>query len=234
MVKEDFAGDKKAPMRSPLAAVEHRFIHANVHRFPPWIKSYQLTLLTIPWSVGVLVSGYLAARGNLHWLWGSSLMLFLQWFTDSFDGSLGRHRDAGLVKWGFHMDHFLDFVFMWCVVAQYAFLVDGASRHIVYALAFLYGAVMVNSWLDFAITNEFKITYLGMGPTEIRLFFIVLNTLLIHFGTGFLEAILPYALILWLLLLSAIVYRTQKAVWAMDMADKQRRLEREQEATPKK
>lgn len=232
MVKEDFAGDKKAPMRSPLAAIEHRFIQANVGRFPLWVKSHHLTLLTIPWSMGVLVCACLA-RGNPHWLWGSSLMLFLQWFTDSFDGSLGRHRDAGLVKWGFHMDHFLDFVFMWCVVAQYAFLVDGANQHIVYALAFLYSAVMVNSFLDFAITNAFKITYLGIGPTEIRLFFIILNALLIYLETGFLEAILPYALVLWILLLSVIVYRTQKAVWAMDMADKQRRLEQEQGATRK-
>ena len=136
MSKQEFAGDKKAPMRSPLAAIEKRFIQANVGRFPDWIGSHHLTLTTILWSAGTLGFAWLA-RGNLHWLWGSSFMLFLQWFTDSFDGALGRHRDAGLAQWGFHMDHFLDFVFMWCVVGQYAFLVEGASVHIVYALAFL-------------------------------------------------------------------------------------------------
>ena len=36
-------------------------------------------------------------------------------FTDSFDGALGRRRDTGIPKWGYYMDHLLDFVFMWCV-----------------------------------------------------------------------------------------------------------------------
>jgi phosphatidylglycerophosphate synthase len=219
MTESAFAGDKKAPMRSPLANIEKKFILANVERFPSWIQTNHLTLLTVPWSIGLIVFGYLA-QFNIHWLWGSSLMLFLQWFTDTFDGAIGRHRNTGLVKWGYYMDHFLDFVFMWCVPVGYVFIVSGAGVYQLFVVAFLYSALNVNAFLSFACSNEFKITYLGVGPTEVRLLFILLNAVLVFVGPWILEIALPYLLVVMSLCLVAIVYRTQKAIWALDMEKK--------------
>ena len=220
-MSEGLSVDKKAPLVSPLAGVERKIIDANVGRFPPWIETYHLTLLTIPWTAGLIGAGWLA-RVSLHWLWLSSLMMFLQWFTDSFDGALGRYRNTGLRKWGFLMDHFLDFVFMTAAFVQYAFILPEPSRYVLLAVAFVYDALMVNSWLSFAATDQFKITYLGMGPTEIRLLFIILNTCLIFFGVGFLTVSLPYVLVVFSLLACFIVWRTQKGVWALDMEIKRR------------
>lgn len=216
---ETFRGDKKVPLVSPLAALEKRFITRNVACFPRWIEGYHLTLTTLPWSAGLMLFGYLA-RGNMHWLWGSSLMLFLQWFTDSFDGALGRHRDTGIPKWGFYMDHLLDYIFMSCVFLQYLPIVRETPRYMLIAWTFLYGVKMVSSWLSFAAVGQFKITYLGVGPTEIRLFFILLNTALILFGVRFLEAGLPYALVISAASATLIIWRTQKAIWEQDRADK--------------
>ena len=222
MSEESFAGDKKAPMVSPLAKVEKQFILNNVARFPRWLEGYHLTLMTIAWSLGIIIFGYLA-RSNIHWLWGSSAMLFLQWLTDSFDGALGRHRDTGIPKWGFYMDHFLDFIFMWCVPVSYVFIVSPSSSYLLFVLAFVYSALMAHSFLGFAATNEFKITYLGLGPTEVRLAFIALNTLLIVCGPGILDLILPYVLAVCVLALCIIVYRTQKHIWRIDMDAKRGR-----------
>jgi archaetidylinositol phosphate synthase len=222
MTGQPFAGDKKLPMTSLLAKPERRFIDANIHRFPRWIEGYHLTLMTLLWSAGVVVFGYLSRR-NLHWLWGSSLMLFLQWFTDSFDGSLGRHRDTGIPKWGYYMDHLLDYVFAICLATGYAFLVEGPAKYVPLLLAFVYGALMTSSYLAFAATNEFKITYMGIGPTETRLLFIILNTLLIVFGIRWLERALPYALAVALIFSCVVVFRTQKYIWTMDMNDKKAR-----------
>jgi len=111
MDNQEFGGDKKLPMKTLLAKYEKKFIDSNVSKFPGWVQGYHLTLMTIPFSAGLIIFGYLA-KNNFTWLWLSSLMLFLQWFTDSFDGALGRFRDTGIPKWGFFMDHFLDFVFM--------------------------------------------------------------------------------------------------------------------------
>lgn len=220
--KEKFQGDKKLPLKSPLAKVERRFIDYCVPRFPPWIEGYHLTLTTVLWSAGLITSGYLAKQ-DLRWLWFASGMLLMQWFTDSFDGALGRYRDTGIPKWGFYMDHFLDFIFMCSILMGYALLFEGLYRIIFLALVPLFGAFMVSSYLSFAATTEFKITFLGMGPTEIRLLIIVLNTLIIMFGTGFVEKALPFIPVFTMIALTIVVYRTQKYIWRIDMEDKRQR-----------
>jgi len=219
MSKETFAGDKKAPMQSPLAKIEKRFILANVKRVPKGLETYHLTLMTILWSGGMLVFGYLASC-NIYWLWGSSAMIFLQWLTDCFDGAIGRHRDTGLIKWGFYMDHFLDFIFMGSLFGGYLFIVSDDKILWLLTIGFLYLALMASAWLDFAATNEFKITYLGLGPTEIRLLFVLLNTAMIIWGTSFFDQALPYLSGLFLISLIAIVYKTQRAIWKIDMDKK--------------
>ena len=219
MNNREFGGDKKLPMKTLLAKYERKFIDKNVSKFPRWIQGYHLTLMTIPLSIGLIIFGYLA-RSNYAWLWLSSLMLFLQWFTDSFDGALGRFRDTGIPKWGFFMDHFLDFVFMSSVFIGYSFLVEGLNEKIVYLLIPVFGCFMVSSYLAFGATNEFKITYLWVGPTEVRVWFFILNCLIIKFGTGFIEKSLIYILVLSIVFLCIVVYRTQKYIWNIDMQDR--------------
>jgi len=219
MNNQEFAGDKKAPMKTLLAKYERKFIDSNVSRFPEWIQGYHLTLMTIPLSAGVIIFGYLA-KDNPAWLWMSSLMLFLQWFTDCFDGALGRYRGTGIPKWGFFMDHLLDFVFMCSILIGYCFLFDGLNQKLVFLLIPVFGSFMVSSYLAFGATGEFKITYLLAGPTEIRIWFIILNCLIIKFGTFFIEKILLYIFILSIIVLCLVVYRTQKYIWKIDMENK--------------
>ena len=80
---------------------------------------------------------------------------------------------------------------------------------------------MVNSYLSFAVTNRFKFAYFGIGPTEIRIVFILINTLLILFGRTYLSSALPFVLAISFLGLCVVVYHTQKDIWAMDMKIKQ-------------
>jgi len=223
MARDGFAGDKKAPMRSPLAKVERRFIDHYVGKLPPWIETYHLTMMTVLWSLGVLYSGYRAGTGSLHWLWLSSLMLALQWFTDAFDGSLGKYRDTGLVKWGYYMDHFLDFIFMSALLAGYTFLLGGVDKDIMIILVPLIGAFWVNAFLSFSVTNEFEITQMGVGPTEIRILFVLLNTAIIFHGTSVLEHLLRPLLLLALVCLCITVYKTHRRAWRIDMQEKRQR-----------
>jgi hypothetical protein len=121
------------------------------------------------------------------------------------------------------MDHLLDHGFLCAIFIGYSFLVDDLSARLLYVLVLIFTAFMASSYLAFAATNEFKITYLGFGPTEMRIAFIVLNTALIGFGPRFLEAALPYLIPLAVILLTVIVYRTQKYIWSIDMRAKQAR-----------
>ncbi len=220
MEQQNFSGDKKLPMSTLLAKCERKFIDSNVSEFPLWIEGYHLTLTTLAWSAGMIVFGYLG-QYNYNWLWLSCLMLFLQWFTDSFDGALGRYRDTGIPKWGFYMDHLLDFVFSSSIFIGYSFLFNGLNKELLYLFIPAYGCLMVSSFLAFGSTGEFKITYLGTGPTEIRIWFILVNCLIIFFGTAFLEKSLIYILSLFLAIESIVIYRTQKYIWSVDVKNKE-------------
>jgi len=79
----------------------------------------------------------------------------------------------------------------------------------------------VNAFLAFGATGALKITYLGLGPTEIRLVYIAVNALVVVLGPGILETAMPYAVALSGFLLLVIVFRTQRRIWAADMAARQ-------------
>jgi archaetidylinositol phosphate synthase len=216
-----FTGHTKLPMRTLLAPYELRLIDWLTPWLAPWTETWALTLMTIPWCVGLVSFGWLAgSTHDLRWLWLSSLMIFLQWFTDAFDGAVGRYKDTGLLRWGFYMDHFLDFVFLCSVMVGYSFLFEGQSRQIVYFMIPSFGAFMVSSFLAFGATGEFKITYLGTGPTEMRLWFIALNTVIILWGAAWIERLLVCILGLSVVLVAVTVYRSGRYLWRMDMEAK--------------
>ena len=175
--------------------------------------------MMLPWSAGVLLAGWLA-RTNVHWLWLSTAMLALQWFTDSFDGKLGKLRRLGIRRWGYFMDHFLDYVFMACVMGHYAFLVEAPTSTWFLVLVPLYGGYEVVSWLEYGATGTFRITYLFVGPTEVRLFFAAVNTGIIFGGTAWLAPVMPIAIGVLAIGLVVIVYTTQRRIWAIDMEER--------------
>lgn len=222
MSEETSGCDRKAPMKSPLAAVEKRFIQWLTPRFPAWVETWQLTMLTVLWSAGVIGFGYMAGKtGNLHWLWASSMMIFLQWFTDCFDGAIGRLKNTGLVKWGFFMDHFLDFVFMCSVFIGWSYLFDGIYHELMWYMSLGMGCLMVNSFLGFGATNQFKITYMGTGPTEMRLYFMIINAAITFFGSGWLTTSMPYLFAAFWLGICAVIFQTQRGLWKLDMEIKE-------------
>ena len=62
MSNETQGCDKKAPMNTLLSAPEKRFILWLTPCFPAWVETWQLTLLTVPWSLGMILFGYLAGK----------------------------------------------------------------------------------------------------------------------------------------------------------------------------
>ena len=222
MQEQVFAGDKKVG-QSMLHFVERRFIDWAAPRVPKGIETYHLTLLTIPISLGIVGCSYLA-QFEINWLWAVSFLIALQWVTDSLDGSVGRLRDTGLVKWGYYMDHFLDYVFLCSILVGYALLLPEKFLYFQFFLLAIFGSFMVNSFLAFATTNRFRIEHLGIGPTEIRLVFIGVNTMFIVFGKTYLGWTLPAIVVLSVLCLVLVVYRTQREIWKIDMEAKRKKI----------
>ncbi|MEJ7710819.1 MAG: c-type cytochrome domain-containing protein [Pyrinomonadaceae bacterium] len=137
-----------------------------------------------------------------------------------FDGKVGKFRDTGLVKWGFYMDHFLDYVFLCSLLIGYSFILPLTSRYHLFFLLAVFTGYMVSSFLSFAATSKFEINFYKFGPTEFRIAIIIINTLLVHYGTEHMEKALPFVAAGALVGLSILVYRTQRKIWQMDMAAK--------------
>ncbi len=221
---------------SLLGPFERKFIHWAIPKIPSWIHSYHLTNLSLIWWIGILLLSWIAReQWQIFWLHGVSFMLLLHWLTDSLDGSLGRHRKEGLIQWWFYMDHLYDFFLLWCLLLGYNYLIPDLVYHIgssdlqlflfsweiqysslLFFIYILLSCFMVHSFLYFWATQKFKIAYCGIGPTEVRLIFIIINTFIVVFWKTYLAWSLPYVvgvLVIWIVLM---IYRTQKELVLSD------------------
>ncbi len=211
----DFVGNKKTGT-SLLGPLEQKFIHWVMPRIPTWIHSYHLTVITIPISLAIIACSYLTKHVSNGWLWAFSALIALQWLTDGLDGSLGRARGEGLFRWGYYIDHLLDYIFLCSVIIGYAEILPPEFRLTHLFVLMIFGAFMVHSFLAVSAIDEFRIVHFGIGPTEIRLIFILINTLIIIFGQTHLAPALPYVLLISATGLTALVYNTSQRLWQID------------------
>jgi len=218
MLEEKFAGQGKTGA-SFLSPLERKWASYIIPKIPAWLGTHHLTLLTIVWSALILLFSHFATQ-NIKWLWMVSLMVFFQYITDHLDGKVGKYRDTGLVRWGFYMDHLLDYIFMCSALLGYAMLCTDKGRYNMLFLLAVFGGYMVNSFLTVAAMGRFKIDLVKFGPTEFRVAIIVINTLLIFFGTKKMNRPLIYVAGGGLIGLIILVYRTQKIIWQIDMETK--------------
>lgn len=215
---QQFAGASKSN-NSFLTPFERRLAPMVLPRIPSWLETYHLTMLTLLWSGLILLFSYRAAT-DLRWLWGVSGMVFMQYVTDHYDGKVGKYRGTGLVRWGYYMDHLLDYFFLCSVVIGYAFILPERSRFQVLIMLALFSGYEVSTFLAFATTDRFKISYLRFGPTEFRLAIIVINSLLVQYGTRQMINGLKYVNMGAAVGLVLMIYRAHKAIWALDMKHK--------------
>lgn len=214
----EFAGDRKDG-ESILGPFEKRAVQRSVGLVPSWLQTHHLTMMTLAWSAGMVLFGWLAAS-NPIWLFAMSAMVIAQYVTDALDGAVGRLRDTGLVKWGFFMDHFLDTVFAGSIVIAFSLMAPAGMGLWFMALLLVTIAMMVVSFLSFAATNRFRIAFFGVGPTEIRIGYVALNTLVYFVGTGIFSWGVPVLLAANVIALVVVAHGVQKNLWDLDMAAK--------------
>lgn len=153
---------------SLLAAGEKRLLIWIAERLPGWIHSDHLSALG-------LVS--MAGAGASFWLTGSdpvagaglvALCLLLNWFGDSLDGTVARVRNRLRPRYGYYLDHVIDLAGTAMVFAGLA-----ASGHMSSMVATLVVAafflVSAETYLATHARGVFKMAFLGVGPTELRI-----------------------------------------------------------------
>jgi phosphatidylglycerophosphate synthase len=202
---------------SLLSGLERRFANQAVHVVPAWVESQHLTLLTAIWSGLVLLCSALV-RADSRWLGAVSAVIVLQYLTDAIDGKVGVMRGAGLVRWGYYMDHFLDYVFLCAILIGYGLMLPERSQHLMTWTLAIAGGFMVHAFLDYGVTGQLRLSCVGMGPVEVRLVFIGINLTLLTFGRASMVAAVPFVLLVAAGVLVGLVSRTQRRLWRLDAA----------------
>src|SRR4051794_36445516 len=159
-----------------LAKPEKRVLSAIARRLPKWILPDDLTALGVVSAVGICIA-YQATNANHAWLWVASALLVVHWLGDSLDGTLARVRGIERPRYGYYLDHLVDAVSTACIgiglgLSPFMLLSIGALIVVAYLMC------SINVYLESQAFGRFSIGYGRLGPTEVRLILIGLNTAL--------------------------------------------------------
>jgi len=165
-------------MNGITARAEKRLLVWLAERLPHAIHSDHLTTLAALAMVGA-AGAYAAASRWPEALHLVNVCLLINWFGDSLDGTVARARNQQRPRYGFYVDHVLD-------CAGIALLVMGMAASglmsLTLALALLVAYFLVSSetYLATYCLATFKMSFLGMGPTELRILLAVGNLIVMR------------------------------------------------------
>ena len=166
----------------PLERPALRWLSAHM---PAWVSPDLCTAIGV-FGALLILFGYGVSGLDRDFLWLASLGFLVNWFGDSLDGTLARHRHIERPKYGFYLDHTVDVI---CQVM--IFLGLGLTPYIHFNIACLtlvaYLMLSVLAYVRTCVVGEFKISYGRLGPTEIRVLAILLNTAMYLFGLRTIE-----------------------------------------------
>ena len=153
---------------SILAPLEKRVLIWIARRLPARITSDDLSMLGL---VSIALAGFsFAAFRWTNWpaAGGVACSLFANWFGDSLDGTLARVRGVERPRYGYYVDHAID------LVGATLLLLGLASSPLmspVLALSMLAAFLLVSaeSYLAAHAVGIFRLSFLGVGPTELRI-----------------------------------------------------------------
>lgn len=150
-----------------LAAVEKRTLIWIAERLPRWINSDHLTLLALL-SMAAAGAAFWAARYWLPALGVVIVALVLNWFGDSLDGTVARVRRHERPRYGFYVDHVLDILGITFLIS--GLTLSGFMTPLV-GMAFLVAYLLVAAevFLATAVNGQFRMSFLNVGPTELRI-----------------------------------------------------------------
>jgi phosphatidylglycerophosphate synthase len=159
-----------------LARPERHALRWMAARLPKWVMPDHLTLLGVAAAVGI-AGAYAASNESAVWLWVASALLVVHWLGDSLDGTLARVRGIERPKYGYYLDHLVDALATACIGIGL-----GLSPHMLLIVGVLvvvgYLVLSINTYLETYAFGTFTLGYGRVGPTEVRLLLIGLNTLL--------------------------------------------------------
>lgn len=162
-----------------LEPLERPTLATLASKMPAWVTPDTLTGIGFAGSL-VTFGGYALASQNPKWLWVASAGLLVNWFGDSLDGTLARYRKIERPRYGYFLDNAIDLVMQFLLAAGIA--LSGYIRSDLSFVALsIFLMMSVLSLLRANTSGVFQLSYGGIGPTEMRAMFIILNVVMYFF-----------------------------------------------------
>jgi phosphatidylglycerophosphate synthase len=159
--------DATRVLTSLLSPLEKRVLLYLAGRMPARVNSDHLTALALAAMLGAGLS-FWAAGTYPAAVVPVVACLAINWFGDSLDGTLARVRKHERPRYGYYVDHVVDMLgmlFLFGGLALSGYMHAGIALGVVIA----YFLVSMEVFLAAHTLGQFKITYLMMGPTELRI-----------------------------------------------------------------
>lgn len=152
---------------------ERRILLWLAERLPARIHADHLTAIAALAMIGAAAS-YAAVPWWPQALHLVNLCLLINWFGDSLDGTIARVRGQQRPRYGFYVDHVLDCAGIACLLLGMA--ASGLMTPII-AVGFLaaYLLVSIEVYLATYCLATFRMSFGGIGPTELRLLLAIGN-----------------------------------------------------------
>lgn len=163
-----------------LARAERRVLNRLCAAMPAWVSPDKLTFFGMI-GAAMILAGYLASNVAPTWLWLSIAGFVVHWFGDSLDGSLARFRKIERPRYGYFLDHSCDGLATAMIVCGI-----GLSPYVSMEAALMglagYLLLSIHAFLSVRVLGELPLTYLNLGPTEVRVILVLLTLAFLIFG----------------------------------------------------
>lgn len=159
--------------QSLLAPLERRVLAWLAQRMPASIGPDHLTVL------GLLALALAGACYATTARWPEAILLVnaclaVNWFGDSLDGTLARHRRQQRPRYGFYVDHMVDSFGALFVLGGLAW--SGLmSERVALALLVAFLLLSIDSYLAAYTRGQFQLSFWIFSPTELRILLAIGN-----------------------------------------------------------
>jgi archaetidylinositol phosphate synthase len=168
--------DKKAErvIQTLTGPWEKRVLPKMARALPLWVTSDHLTVLGI--VAGFMIfAGFLLLRSSRWWIMLNNAGFVIHWWADSLDGTLARVRHRERERFGYFVDHICD---AFTVALISIGLALSPLVHLGVGLSVALGYLLMNIYahVEAYVDRVFKISYGRLGPTELRIVFMAVTT----------------------------------------------------------
>ena len=216
-LKIEYKRDEQNAVNTAITAkAEEKAKEFICPRIPNWIGPDHLTIIGV---IGIIITalGFVLGFSNRLWIIAIPIGLIINWFGDSFDGSIARYRKRTRPNYGYYIDKIVDAVVI--IILSLGIGLSGFVKiEIALLFAVMYLGLMLHVDLVVHVENKSQNSFGFVGPTEVRLLGILLSIVMFflpvnyydiygHFLTQYDLVLLGVAIIMFFTLLISIIMK---------------------------